>query len=218
MSENRNKQIHIKDINIGLMKSERLLKKYDITIDDVVDKNKLHPQVLEYFDGKVKGNLPQIFKDIDSITRNERTKKKTPSELSLSKTSNDNYKSRLSQLNKLFDCENDLTCLNDPKKVLEFLNKIKTPTNTLLSYINTIIGTTKYSPTFEKILTNIDEYKIIQKNLIEKREKQLEDDINNKDVVLLKEILKIQEDYEKNQQYSFNHTISIIFIIQKPKL
>jgi hypothetical protein len=216
MSENRNKQIHIKDINIGLMKNARLLTKYDITMDDVVDKNKLHPQVLEYFEGKVKGNLNQILKDIDSITRNERTKKKTPSELSLSKTSNDNYKSRLSQLNKIFDCDNDLTCLNNPKKILDTFNRLKLPTNTILSYINTIIGTTKYSPTFQKILTNIDDYKIIQRKLIEKREKQLEDDINNKDVVLLKELLEIQSYYEKNEQYSFNHLISSLYTMIPP--
>ena len=216
MSDIRNRNKHLREIEEGIPKTRRLLEKYDITLDDIKNMNKVAEGVLDILRDTEKGNLPKIFKEIDEATRDPTQKKKFPSELTLSQTSNENYKSRLKQMNTMFKCDGDITCLNNPKDIFKVFEKSKTPVNTILSYINTIIGLAKYSPTYKNILKNIDEYREIQQVLIKRREKQLDDDISYKDVVPFKELLDIQEEYETTQPYSFSHLIASLYTLIPP--
>lgn len=216
MSDVRNRNRHIKEIEEGIPKTRRLLQKYNILLEDIKDSSRVAEGVLNILRDTEKGNLPKIFKEIDIATRAKQDKKKYPSEATLSQTSNENYKSRLKQMNTMFKCDGDLECLNEPQRVFKVFEKSKTPVNTILSYINTIIGLAKYSPTYRNILNNIDEYREIQQILIKRREKQLDNDISYKDVVPLKDLIELQQEYESTQPYSFSHLIASLYTLIPP--
>ena len=209
---NKNRSRHINDLNNNIVKSDNILKKYNITIDDI-NKSSVNDDILSLFTDD--GNLNSIFSELESYKRLGR--KRFASELTLSELSIQNYKSRLRKLNKLFDCNNDLTCLDDPKHVIETFTKMKLPVNSVLSYINTIIGLTKYSKIFEKILENsLNEYKDIQTILAEQRNNELENNINYKDIINWDTILNYQKDYSISEPYSFNHLLSSLYTLIPP--
>lgn len=213
MSEEKKKQKHIKDIGEGLPKTKKLIEKYDIKLVDIKDVSNVAPGTLAILKGEKKGNIDKIFDEIDGYTRTATQKKKYPSETTLSQISNDNYKSRLNTMNKLFKCDGDMKCLDNPEDVFKIFESKKTPVNSILSYVNTILGLIKYSSTFKKLLTNVDEYREIQQILIKRREKQLDDDISYKDVVSFKDLKEIQKEYEENEPYSFNHLIASLYTL-----